>query len=48
MKRNIDSVNGKAKLAFRIAENDRPGNWKIRVTDTLTGVRTESAFVVMP
>ena len=47
MKRNIDFVNGKADFVFRMAANDKVGKWKIRVTDTLTGIASERHFDVV-
>ena len=44
MKRNLDSKDGKARLAVRMARNDQPGKWTLRVTDAVTGVRAEHMF----
>jgi hypothetical protein len=47
MKRNIDSIDGKAKFVFRIAENDPQGSWKISVTDALTGEKVTQTVLVI-
>ena len=44
MKRNLTAENGKAELAFRIAENDPAGIWTLKVTDVLSGVSAQHKF----
>ncbi len=46
MKRNLTAENGKAKLIFRMAENDPEGDWLLRVTDVMTGVSAEHRFTL--
>ena len=46
MKRNLDSVDGKARFVFRMAQNDMPGKWTLRATDATTSVSAECAFEV--
>ena len=46
MKRNLDSVGGKARLVFRMARNDVPGKWTLRATDATTRVSAERTFEV--
>ena len=44
MQRNLIAENGKAVLKFRMAENDKNGTWKVRVTDALSGIQAEKTF----
>ena len=46
MKRNIVSENGKGEFIFRMAANDLPGKWILKVTDVLTGVTAEKKFTL--
>lgn len=46
MKRNLDATDGKARLVFRMAANDRTGTWTLRVTDVLTGTSVSRGFAV--
>ena len=44
MQRNLVAENGKATLKIRMAENDMNGEWTLRVTDVMTGVKAEKSF----
>jgi hypothetical protein len=44
MQRNLIVENGNAVLKFRMAENDKNGTWKVRVTDALSGIKAEKTF----
>ena len=46
MKRNLDTVDGKAKLMFRMAQNDPCGEWTLRVEDALTRAVSEHRFTL--
>jgi hypothetical protein len=41
---NVDIINGKGSLAFRSALNDETGEWKVVVTDTISGIKGETAI----
>jgi hypothetical protein len=47
MKRNLKARDGRARLVFRMAENDARGRWKLTVRDALTGTACEKAFTVV-
>ena len=44
--RNLDMRSGVAKLKFPLALNDETGEWKITVTEPLTGVSVQRSVVV--
>ena len=44
--RNLATKGGKAHLDFPLALNDETGEWKIRVSEPLTGISAEQSFVV--
>ena len=44
--RNLSAPDGKASFRFRMAHNDPKGDWKLVVTDALTGVSSERKFTV--
>ncbi len=46
LKRNLLGENGKARLVFRMAENDPQGEWTLRVTDVMTGISAERKFTL--
>ena len=46
MKRNVPAPNGQTVFRFRMAENDPPGTWTLRVTDMLTATTTAQSFVL--
>ena len=46
MKRNVTAVNGKYTLSFRMAHNDVKGKWLLKVTDAMTGMKAEKAFIL--
>ena len=41
MKRNLLAPGGRARLVFRMAENDPAGEWTLRACDPLTGLCAE-------
>ena len=45
-KRNLMTQGGRAHLVFPLAFNDEPGEWKLRVTEPLTGVTAERTLFV--
>jgi hypothetical protein len=44
MKRNVQSRDGKAQIAFRMAHNDMTGVWTLRVTDAVTQASASTSF----
>ena len=44
--RNLATKGGKAHLDFPLALNDETGEWKVRVSEPLTGVSAEQSFAV--
>ncbi|OQA82021.1 MAG: hypothetical protein BWY31_03475 [Lentisphaerae bacterium ADurb.Bin242] len=44
MTRNETAPNGRLDFTFRMAQNDPPGTWKLRVKDILTGTAAEKNF----
>lgn len=46
MTRNETAPEGRLNFTFRMAWNDPPGSWKLRVKDILTGTTTEKAFTL--
>ena len=46
MKRNVTALNGKYTLSFRMAHNDMKGKWLLKVTDAMTGITAEKAFIL--
>ena len=45
-KRNLLTEGGRAHLDFPVALNDEPGQWKVVVSEPLTGVRAEKSFAL--
>ncbi len=39
--KNCDIVNGAGNYSFDLAINDMSGNWKIRLTEVISGVEKE-------
>ncbi len=44
--RRKSASTGRARLVFPVALNDEAGDWKVRVTEPLTGVTAERALSV--
>ncbi|RKZ93362.1 MAG: hypothetical protein DRQ43_08210, partial [Gammaproteobacteria bacterium] len=39
--KNCDITNGSGSYSFNLALNDQPGNWKIRLTEVISGIEKE-------
>ena len=46
LQRNLVAPAGKLDFTFRMAVNDTPGNWRLRVKDVLSGMSNEQQFVL--
>ena len=44
--RNVLAPGGRLDLSIPLAINERPGSWRLRARDVLTGTETEAAFTV--
>jgi hypothetical protein len=44
MQRNVDASKGMAKIVFPMAYNDVAGDWRVVVTEAMTGMSVERKF----
>jgi hypothetical protein len=44
---NLEAPTGQGVGQFRLAWNDRPGEWRVVATDAATGVTGEARFLLV-